>query len=621
MDTLLQDLWGEDQPQSAVKMIHVAVSQLRKVLPEGTLQTRAPGYALQVDAGCTDLERFDRMRADGHLRDALALWRGPALAEFAEPFARREAARLEDLRLGCLADRIDDDLARGEQAALVAELEGIVTAHPLRERPRRQLMLALYRSGRQADALAAYRDFRAVLDEQLGIEPSQELRALELSMLRQDDAVASAAASAPAHETVRYVQSGDVSIAYQVVGDGPLDIVLVHGWVCSFHPGWERPAIARFYERLGEMGRLVLFDKRGTGLSDRVSGIAPLEERMDDLRAVLDAVGSEHAVVCGVSEGGAMSALYAATHPARVAGLVVIGGFARRTPTADYAVDVKQFAFTPVEWGLPAARRFVADRAPSLAEDEEAIRWYASYLVRGGSPGAALHIMQMNLEIDVRHVLPTIHVPTLVLYREQEYMREATRYMGDLMPRARTRALPGADHLPWEGDQEDVLAEIEAFVGGLEHDAEPERVLATVLHAQVPAGLRPVLRGHLRRHRGTELPAGASALRASFDGPARAIRCAHAIVEHGRALGHDVAAGLHTGECEVTGSALRGLALDLANGVSGAAASGEVLVSSTVRDLVAGSGMEFDERGLLTLPAGDWRLFAARAPTAGLPVS
>jgi class 3 adenylate cyclase len=193
--------------------------------------------------------------------------------------------------------------------------------------------------------------------------------------------------------------------------------------------------------------------------------------------------------------------------------------------------------------------------------------------------------------------------------------------MGDLMPRARTRALPGADHLPWEGDQEDVLAEIEAFVGGLEHDAEPERVLATVLHAQVPAGLRPVLRGHLRRHRGTELPAGASALRASFDGPARAIRCAHAIVEHGRALGHDVAAGLHTGECEVTGSALRGLALDLANGVSGAAASGEVLVSSTVRDLVAGSGMEFDERGLLTLPAGDWRLFAARAPTAGLPVS
>jgi pimeloyl-ACP methyl ester carboxylesterase len=600
-------------------MIHVAVSQLRKVLPDGALQTRAPGYVLH---GATDLQRFEALRSGGRLREALALWRGSALAEFGEPFARREALRLEELRLACLEDRIEEDLVRGEHRALVAELEGLVAANPLRERPRRLLMLALYRSGRQAEALAAFRDFRTVLDAELGLEPSQGLRALELSMLRQDATVAPAAEP---RRGVSFVQSGDVSIAYQVVGDGPLDIVLVHGWVCSFQPGWERPELARFYERLAGMGRLILFDKRGTGLSDRIAGIAPLEERMDDLRAVLDAVGSERAAILGVSEGGAMSALYAATYPGRVAGFVVMGGFARRQPAPDYPYDVPHIAFSPQEWGLPVARRFVGERAPSVAHDEEAVHWYASYLVRGASPGAAHQIIDMNREIDVRHVLPTIHVPSLVLYRADEYMRGPTSYMGVLLPHARVRALPGADHLPWEGDQESVLGEIEAFLAGIEDDVEPERVLATVLHAQVPEDWQPVMRDHVLRFRGTELPATATTLCASFDGPARAIRCAQAIVDHGRAVGIDAAAGLHTGECEVAGTALRGVAVDLAHGVAAAAAPGEVLVSSTVRDLVAGSGMEFAERGSVTLPAGaaptDWRLFAARSPTPRLPAS
>ena len=271
--------------------------------------------------------------------------------------------------------------------------------------------------------------------------------------------------------------------------------MLVHGWVCSFQPGWERPAIARFYERLAGMGRLILFDKRGTGLSDRVAGIASLEERMDDMRAVLDAVGSERAAVLGVSEGGPMSALFAATYPARTAGLVVMGSFARRSPAPDYAIDVPQREFAPEDWGLPVARRFVEERAPSLSADEDAIGWYASYLVRGGSPGAALHIQRMNLEIDVRHVLPTIQAPALVLYRGEEYLRDATRYMGDHMPGARVVALPGADHLPWEGDQEDVLREVEAFLATVEDGAEPDRVLATVLHLRVPEERAAVLGG------------------------------------------------------------------------------------------------------------------------------
>ena len=237
-------------------------------------------------------------------------------------------------------------------------------------------------------------------------------------------------------EPIRYVESvGGYSIAYQVVGDGPLDIVFVHGWVCSFQPGWEWPALASFYTRLSNMGRLILFDKRGTGLSDRVRGIAWLEERMDDVRAVMDAAGVERAAVVGVSEGGPMCALFAATHPDRTRALVTMGSYARRNWAPDYPIGrrTEQDGWlrpTAEQWGEYAARRFLAERAPSIAEDPEAIEWYASYLVRGASPSAVAAITDMNEEIDVRPVLPTVRVPTLVLHREHEYLREASRVHG-----------------------------------------------------------------------------------------------------------------------------------------------------------------------------------------------
>jgi DNA-binding SARP family transcriptional activator/pimeloyl-ACP methyl ester carboxylesterase len=636
-ERLVDDLWGEDVPESAQKMVQIYVSQLRKVLPDGILQTRPPGYALAVDLDSIDAVRFERLRREGEaahaagnvelaadrFREALALWRGAPLAELSESFARTEAARLEELYLACVEARIDAELDLGAHATLVAELEVLVARHPLREGLRAQQLLALYRSARQPDALAAYQGYRSRLDADLGLEPSARLKELERRILRQDPdldlgAPGGDGARAPVHD-VRYVRSGELSIAYQVVGSGPVDLVLVHGWVCSFQPGWERPRIASFYEGLGRVGRLIQFDKRGTGLSDRVSTVAGLEERMDDVRAVMDAVGSERAVLLGISEGGSMVTLFAATYPERTAGVVLMGAFARRRWAPDYLIGARSeqpWWRGPEEWGLPMARRFVDERAPSAAGDDETYRWYASYLARGASPGAALHLSRMNAEIDVRHVLPSVRVPTLVLYRQREYLREASRYMGERIPGARVVVLPGADHLPWEGAQEDVLREIEAFVAGLADGGEPDRVLTTVLvvEADGTAEACDLVRLGVARFRGVELELTDDTLAATFDGPARAIRCASRMLEVARGAGRQARAGLHTGEYDLGADPIQSVPVAVARALKDRAEPGEVLVSSTVRDLVAGSGLPFSSRELEPVqvgePADEWRVHA-----------
>jgi DNA-binding SARP family transcriptional activator/pimeloyl-ACP methyl ester carboxylesterase len=629
---LLEDVWGDEVPGSAVKMVQIHVSQLRKLLPSLVLLTRTPGYTIELDPSALDIVRFRRLSEEGRaalaggdaaqaatkLREALALWRGPALAELEEPFAVVERTHLEELRLASIEDRVDADLALGAHDALAGELETLVARHPHRERLRAQHMLALYRAGRQPEALSGYQQYRRTLDVDLGLAPSQRLKDLERRILQQDPELEPVPAPLPSgvdQGDVRYVRSGDVSIAYQVVGDGPLDLVLVHGWVFSFHAGWEYEPLARFYRRLARLGRLILFDKRGTGLSDRVSGIAPLEDRIDDVRAVMDAVGSERAALLGISEGGPMIALFAATHPERTHALVAMGTFARRTAAPDYKVDVSRLTLSSEEWGLPIARRWVAERAPSVARDEQAIRWYASYIARGASPGAAMALRAMNEEIDVRSILPTIRVPVLVIYRSREHMREATRYMGERIPHAELLELPGADHVPWEGDQDAVLTAIERFLAAAEDEREPDRILTTVLCV---SGLAPGgadssrLDDLLERFRGGIIGATDETALAAFDGPARAIRCGAALVRD-RAL----RAGVHTGECEVAAGVLRGAPIELARSVAAQARPGEILVSSTVRDLVAGAGLTFADRGSLPLEAGeerrDWTLFAAVA--------
>jgi len=621
VERLVDDLWGDAAPDTAAKMVQIHVSQLRKALPAPVIATRPPGYAADVDPQAIDVVRFRALHDEGRaarargdpagaadlLRRALALWRGPALAEFSEPFAAAEAAHLAEMRLACLEERIDADLDLGAHDTVVGELEALVARHPYRERLRVQLLLALYRAGRQPEALAAYRAYRRTLADELGLDPSRRVRDLEQAILRQDPALLGAAPAPPsrAQDEVRFVRSGDVSIAYQVVGDGPLDLVLVHGWVCPFLPGWEYEPLARFYRRLAALGRLILFDKRGTGLSDRVSGVASLEERIDDVRAVMDAVGSERAVLLGISEGGPLITLFAATHPRRTRAVVALSAFARRAAAPGYPIDIPQQPLVPDDWGLPFARRWAAERAPSVARDEEAVRWYASYLVRGASPGAAAALREMNLEIDVRPVLPTVRVPALVLYREHDFLAAATRYMGERIPGARVVALAGGDHLPWEGDQEAVLDEIERFLAAAGVGDEPDRILTTVLcagEASDPGDA--AVHDAVARFRGSPLDARGAMRLARFDGPARAIRCAVALAAGG------LRAGVHTGECEVTPGGVRGAPLDVACAIARRAEPGEVLVSDTVRDLVAGAGLAFAARGSIPIEQRDVALFA-----------
>ena len=668
-EQIVDALWGEEVPDSAQKMVQIHVSQLRKALPEPRLQTSPPGYLLEVGDEELDLDRFERSVADGRqalsqsdprnarelLGRALSLWRGPALAEFSEPFARHESARLEELRLAALEWRIEADLALGHHRDVVGELEALIAQHPLREQLRSQHMLALYRSGRHAEALAGYQAFRRTLAEELGIEPSASLRELERLMLQQDpslelptDTEVSATAPTPAAGIVStapvgevsYARSGDIRIAYQVVGEAPVDLVLVHGWVCTFQPGWEYPKLAAFYRRLASMGRLILFDKRGTGLSDRVSPerLPDLETRMDDVRAVLDSVGSERAVLLSLSEGGAMSTLFAATHPARAVALVLMGTFPREMQAPDYPWGVSEESLRrrlalleEDDWAAAATRDWLGRVAPDILRDPAALRWYTSYVRRGASPGASKALRLMNAEIDIRDLLPTISVPTLVLHRAQETWRDGSRFMGEHIPGARVVELPGNDHLPWEGDQDALLDEIERFLTGVREEVEPDRVLTTLLFTDIVGSTEKaaelgdrawqdlltehhrLVRAQLARFRGREVDMVGDGVFATFDGPARAVRCASAIAEGLEALGLGVRAGVHTGEVEQADGGVRGLAVHIAARIAAAAQPGEVVVSSTVKDIVAGSGIGFEERGeheLAGVP-GTWRLFAA----------
>ncbi len=441
---------------------------------------------------------------------------------------------------------------------------------------------------------------------------------------------------------VQYAKSGDVNIAYQVTGEGPFDLVFVPGYVTHLELHWAIPSFAPFLERLSSFCRLIRFDKRGTGMSDRVSGAPTLETRMDDVRAVMDAVGSRRAAFYGLSEGAAMSLLFAATYPERTAALVVRSAFPRRMWAPDYLWGRSDEEYErEVERDLrvfgPREQAREAVRSLGVFQEDEA-ESFLQMLRFASSPGSLEALHRMNREIDVRHVLPAVHVPTLILRGSEDTLvpPEVAQYMASRIPAARVVELPGIGHLSFgEPGSTLVGSEIERFVtdvweaGGWE-EAEPDRMLATVLFTDIVGSTakavelgdrawrellerhHALIRRELVRFRGAELDVAGDGFFARFDGPARAVRCASAITESVRELGLEIRAGLHTGECEIMDGKVGGIAVHIGARVAKEAQPGEVLVSSTVKDLVAGSGLRFRERGMAALKGvpDEWRLYA-----------
>ncbi len=622
---LIEALWGEEPPGTAQTALHGHISALRKLIGADRIRTRPPGYLLQAGDDEVDLARFEALTARAResadmaarsagLGAALALWRGTPLADLCgNTLGERESARLEELRLAALEDRIDADLALGRHHELVPELEPLVPEHVFRERLRGQLMLALYRCGRQADALNTYQSGRRALVDELGIEPGPALQQLELRILRQDPALDAPGRPAPVRAPVRYARSGELNLAYQITGDRPLDLVLISGFISHLEKDWEEPRHARFLERLGSMTRLIRFDKRGTGLSDRPPGVPDLEQRMDDVRAVMDAAGSGRAILFGYSEGAPMAILFAATYPERTRALILYGAYAKRIdPDDDYPWAPTRAARAAYVEALERDWAFETDmKAMCPSADEPMARWWGERCRAAASPGAVKALMQMNSLIDVRALLAAIRVPTLVVNRGTDFdvRVEEGRYIAERIPGARFVELPGADHFVGI-DPDQILDVVEPFVSECEADrtAPPdERVLVTlVAGSEAPPGWREIV----ARHHGRELEAGTLA---SFDGPARAVRCATAIVEAGEAVGAPVRAGVHTAEVELAAGRMRGRALDVASTIATAAAPGEVLASRTVADLLAGSGIAFDERPRAGVPGAPHLLAVARA--------
>ena len=439
----------------------------------------------------------------------------------------------------------------------------------------------------------------------------------------------------------RYARSGNVNIAYQTAGKGPIDLVYVPGWVSNIETAWEDPHVSRFLERLASFSRLILFDKRGTGLSDRVSTseLPTLEQRMDDVRVVMDAADSQRAALFGASEGAVMCALFAATYPERTAALVLYGSYAKGTATSDYphglaeqeVIDEFIEALTEL-WD--DAGGLLSIWAPSASDDPVAEAAFGRYLRTGASPSAVVALTRMNAAVDIRHVLPVIAVPTLVIHRTEDMIVtvEAGRDLAAKIHGAKYVELPGEDHLWFHGDADAILGEVEEFLTGTRAAEIVDRILATVMFTDIVDSTRKaaalgdrrwrdllgrhdtLMRRELERHRGRAVKTLGDGFLATFDGPARAIRCACSARDALRGLGVEVRAGLHTGECELIGDDLGGIAVNIGARVGSVASPGEVLVSRTVTDLVAGSGIEFTDRGMHSLKGvpGEWQLYAVK---------
>jgi class 3 adenylate cyclase/alpha-beta hydrolase superfamily lysophospholipase len=434
----------------------------------------------------------------------------------------------------------------------------------------------------------------------------------------------------------KYAKSGEVHIAYQVFGRGDIDLVVVPGWASHVEYAWEDPVLAHFLNRLGTFSRVTWFDKRGTGLSDRDVGMPTLELRMDDVRAVMDTVGIERAAIFGISEGGSMSALFAAAHPERTSALILFGSFARRIKSPDYpwapTLEERKKWMESLEkgWGGDVELNTLA---PSRANDERFVKWFTAYGRLSVSPSAAVALAKMNTYIDIRAVLHSIHVPTLILHRKGDRDVNVGNgiYLSKNIAGSKLVVLGGEDHFVAAGDSNSIANELEEFLTGTHPAESPDRVLSTVLFTDIVGSTKKaaelgdsrwlsllqqhnmIVREELFKFRGREVKTTGDGFVAIFDGPGRAVRCAQSIMDSAKSIGISIRAGVHTGEVELVEDDIAGVAVHIASRIAGMAGGGEVFVSNTVKDLVSGSGIRFVDRGHHVLKGieGRWRIYSA----------
>ncbi|WP_084018319.1 alpha/beta fold hydrolase [Mesorhizobium sp. LNHC221B00] len=656
-------LWGVNGETQARMNLRQAVSAVRKAMHAsgGRFMTDGENVALRLDGLDFDVARFEALAARSgpeNLEQALAVYRGDLLDGFGlkeeafEDWLQVERERLRAMAVAVLDKLVAHYSATNDPASCVRVATRLLAMEPLREDIHRALMRAYVGQGRANLALKQYERCRDALQRQLDLRPEPETRKLyeDLRARRTSDAVFPTPraqtrfqaderpdfSSQPIRPPTHYVKSAEINIAYQVTGDGPIDLIYVPGWVSNLDLAWSSPRLAHVLYRLGAFSRLIRLDKRGTGLSDRNVGLPTLEERMEDVRAVLDAVGSKRTVLFGSSEGGPMCMLFAATYPERTAALVLNGAYASGRWSKDYpwARTSKQveedLTVVEREWGEPAD---MSNAAPSLMSDIVEREWFAAYLRNSASPADAIALWRWGTEMDVRDILPAIHVPTLIVQTigDRWVKREEGRYLATHIEGAKYVELAGRDHVIWGENSDRIVDEIQAFVTSAMPAASSERILVSVLSVQIEgsgAGADLIerhaedIRVELLAAEGKQIRRSASGFLAVFQRPTRSIRCAIAIRHRLRQSGLDVRAAVHTGECDKRGEDFSGIAIDLSSRLLDQALPGEIVASRTVRDLVVGSDLVFEEHGEIEasgLP-GSLQLFSvgwASSLTAG----
>jgi DNA-binding SARP family transcriptional activator/pimeloyl-ACP methyl ester carboxylesterase len=479
-ELLIEAMWGAATPRTASHALHVHASTLRKLVPDDLpIVGRPGGYVLQVGPGQLDTDRFEDLAARGRaelssghgeaaaalLRDALGLWRGPALADVPwERFADSDTRRWEELRQATREDLIDAELGAGRHAEVVGDLETLVREEPFRERRWGQLMVALYRCGRQADALDRYRQVRGLLAEELGVDPSPYLRELQRQILRQDDSLGPAAAGTELPRTL-FARGPAGRLAYQVLGEGPPELVFIPGFGGNLELRWEEPTLSRLYRRLARSARLVLLDKRGTGLSDRDAGVPPVEEQVQDVLAVMDAAGVERAALFGVMDGGAIGLLTAAAHPRRVRAVVTYACFSAYELLGPGAGAIFEAIRAQLDHGV-IFEEALPLIAPSRVGDTSFARWMGRYMRMAAGIGGAAGLLERFQQLDIRAVLPQVTVPVLALHREHDLVIPSANaaYIAAHVRDGRQVVLPGSDTVLWAGDVDAIAAQVERFL-------------------------------------------------------------------------------------------------------------------------------------------------------------